>query len=124
MKCLKHHAHLPITIVNENFRWLHEINDICENASRILVGSKCEDPEKRAVAYEDAFKAASQSGMQYMETSSKDNINVEEVFQAIARLALNAKKAQRDELAKDKAENIRVIVKEEKKIVDRSKKCC
>ena len=110
--------------MNENFRWLHEINDNCENASRILVGSKCEDPEKRAVAYEDAFKAASQSGMQYMETSSKDNINVEEVFQAIARLALNAKKAKRDELAKDKAENIRVIVKEEKKIGERSKKCC
>ena len=46
------------------------------------------------------------------------------MFQAIARLALNAKKAQRDELAKDKAENIRVIVKEEKKIGERSKKCC
>ena len=108
----------------ENFRWLHEINDNCENASQILVGNKCEDPGKKVVAYEDAFKVASQLGMQYVETSAKDNINVEEVFQAIARLALNAKKAQMDELAKDKAKNIRVSVVEERKYDESSKKCC
>ena len=110
--------------MNENFRWLHEIKENCENACRILVGNKCEDPEKKAVAYEDAFKAASQSGMQYLETSAKDNINVEEVFQAIAGLALIAKKAQMDVLARDKAENIRVSENEERKIDERSKKCC
>ena len=110
--------------MNKCYRWLDGINDNCEYASRILVGNKCEDPEQKVVDYEDAFKVASQLGLQYMETSAKDNINVEEVFQAIARLALNAKKAQRDELGKDKAENIRVIVREEKKIGERSKKCC
>ena len=108
----------------QHFRWLFEINNNCENASQILVGNKCEDPEQKAVAYEDAFKVASQLGLQYMETSAKENINVEEVFRAIAGLALSTKKAQMDELAKDKAENIRVSVDEERKIDERSKKCC
>ena len=109
--------------MNKNFRWLQEINDNCKNVGVILVGNKCDDLENRVVAFEDALKVATQLGMQYLETSAKDNINVEEAFQAITESALNAKKAQMNELAQDKAEIIKVDVINEMKN-EPSIKCC
>ena len=107
----------------KNFRWLQEINNNCENVGRILVGNKCDDLENRVVAYEDALRVASQIGMQYLETSAKDNINIEETFQAITESALKAKKAQMNELAIDKAENVKVhVVKDLKN--EQNEKCC
>ena len=107
----------------ENFRWLQEIDKYCENVGCVLVGNKCDDSENRVIAYEDALKVASQIGMQYLETSAKDNINVEELFQAVAESALKTKKAQMNGLAKYKAENVKVDVTEDLKNKP-FKKCC
>ena len=122
LTCLKHglfHYHFE----KKNFRWLQEINNNCENVGRILVGNKCDDLENRVVAYEDALRVASQIGMQYLETSAEDNINIEETFQAITESALKAKKPQMNELAIDKAENVKIhVVKDLKN--EQNEKCC
>ena len=80
------------------FRWLHEINQNCDEVSRILVGNKCDDPDRRVVLKEDATRFANQMGIQLFETSAKENINVEEMFRAITNLVLSSKKAQRETL--------------------------
>jgi len=79
-------------------RWLHEINQNCDEVSRILVGNKCDDPDRRVVLKEDASRFANQMGIQLFETSAKENINVEEMFRAITNLVLSSKKAQRETL--------------------------
>jgi len=75
-------------------RWLHEIDQNCENVQRILVGNKCDDAERRVVAQTDARRFSDQMQISYFETSAKNNLNVEEMFNAITRLVLTAKKAQ------------------------------
>jgi len=77
-------------------RWLHEIDQNCENVQRILVGNKCDDTERRVVAQTDARRFSDQMQISYFETSAKNNLNVEEMFNAITRLVLTAKKAQID----------------------------
>nr|XP_035937862.1 ras-related protein Rab-35 isoform X1 [Halichoerus grypus] len=59
-------------------RWLHEINQNCDDVCRILVGNKNDDPERKVVETEDAYKFAGQMGIQLFETSAKENVNVEE----------------------------------------------
>ncbi|CDW56825.1 Ras protein Rab 35 [Trichuris trichiura] len=60
-------------------RWLHEIDQNCENVQRILVGNKCDEKERRVVLQVDAQRFADQTNVQYFETSAKENLNVEEV---------------------------------------------
>ena len=43
------------------------------------VGNKDDCPEKKAVSTEDAKKFAEQIGIEFYETSAKENVNVEEV---------------------------------------------
>lgn len=88
-------------------RWLHEINQNCDEVSRVLVGNKCDDPDRRVVLREDAARFASQMGIQLFETSAKENINVEEMFRAITDLVLHSKKAQRENLDRPTG-NIRI----------------
>ncbi len=89
------------------FRWLHEINQNCDEVSRVLVGNKCDDPDRRVVLAEDAARFASQMSIQLFETSAKENINVEEMFRAITDLVLTSKKAQKESLDRP-AQNIRI----------------
>jgi len=88
-------------------RWLHEINQNCDEVARVLVGNKCDDPDRRVVLREDAGRFASQMGIQLFETSAKENINVEEMFRAITDLVLSSKKAQKEVLDRPQA-NIRI----------------
>ncbi|XP_072044136.1 ras-related protein Rab-35 [Amphiura filiformis] len=76
-------------------RWLHEIEQNCDVVSRILVGNKNDCPEKKVVETDDATKFAEQMGIQLFETSAKENINVEEMFNAITELRLQQKKRKR-----------------------------
>jgi len=88
-------------------RWLHEINQNCDDVARVLVGNKCDDPDRRVVLREDAGRFATQMGIQLFETSAKENINVEEMFRAITDLVLSSKKAQKEVLDRPTA-NIRI----------------
>lgn len=53
------------------------------NAQVILVGNKCDMEEDRVVTYDRGKQLADQLGLEFFETSAKDNINVKEVFERL-----------------------------------------
>ncbi|MFH4983654.1 hypothetical protein AB6A40_010363 [Gnathostoma spinigerum] len=59
--------------------------------TNILVGNKADDPERRVVLEADARRFAETMGIRFFETSAKENINVEEMFNCITGLVLDAK---------------------------------
>ncbi|KAF3850536.1 hypothetical protein F7725_012308 [Dissostichus mawsoni] len=89
-------------------RWLHEINQNCDDVCRILVGNKNDDPNSKVVETTDAQKFAEQMGINLFETSAKENINVEEMFNCITELVLRAKK---EVLAKQQQQQQNDVVK-------------
>ena len=72
-------------------KWLHEIDQNCNRVSRVLVGNKDDNHEKKVVPLEEAQQFADQIGIPLYETSAKEGKNVEEVFHAIAQLVLKQK---------------------------------
>ena len=72
-------------------KWLHKINQNCDRVSRVLVGNKDDDHEKKVVPLEEAQQFADQIDIPLYETSAKEGKNVEEVFHAIAWLVLKQK---------------------------------
>lgn len=50
------------------------------NTCIVLVGNKCDLIEKRKVPYDKAKKFANDLGIDYYETSAKDNINIDNLF--------------------------------------------
>ncbi|KRY21369.1 Ras-related protein Rab-35 [Trichinella patagoniensis] len=101
-------------------RWLHEIDQNCENVQRVLVGNKCDERERRVVLEHDAYRFAEQTNVKYFETSAKENVNVEEMFNCITRLVLQAKNSQQWQEANSKSANIRL----DKASLKRKRKCC
>jgi Ras-related protein Rab-1A len=51
-----------------------------ENVLRFLVGNKCDLEIKRKVTYEQGKELAKQYNINFLETSAKDTINIEELF--------------------------------------------
>ncbi|EDO44528.1 predicted protein [Nematostella vectensis] len=80
------------TFVNVK-RWLHEIDQNCDDVIRILVGNKDDCPSKKVVETADLQKFGEQMNIRVFETSAKENINVEEIFSSITKLVLEKKKA-------------------------------
>lgn len=60
-----------------------------------MVGNKCDLTESRQVTTEDANDIAESLGVQYFETSAKDNINIKQTFDALV-----------DEISEKMAESI------------------
>ena len=51
-----------------------------KNILLVLIGNKCDLEEKRQVSIEEGKKVAEENDMIFVETSAKDNININEVF--------------------------------------------
>lgn len=47
-----------------------------DNAQVILVGNKCDMEDERVISYERGKQLADSLGLQFFETSAKENINV------------------------------------------------
>ncbi|CAG2102788.1 unnamed protein product [Medioppia subpectinata] len=102
-------------------RWLHEIDQNCDVVNRILVGNKNDDPNRKVVVTEDAQRFADQMGIQLFETSAKENINVEDMFNAITRMVLRTKKDTKD---RQNTDNNAIKVHKGSAHKSRHKKCC
>lgn len=78
--------------------------------SRILVGNKNDDGSKKVVSTNEARSLANSYGIELVETSAKDDINVEDVFHKIARSMLRVKDQQQqaEKRAKETQGNIRL----------------
>jgi small GTP-binding protein len=65
--------------------WLQEIERYaCENVNRLLVGNKADLVTKRAVDYNTAKEFADSLGIPFIETSAKNNTNVQKAFLTMA----------------------------------------
>ena len=71
--------------------WLGEVE---RNASsqvlKILIGNKCDLEEKREIPKDERQAFAYRNGMQFMETSAKNNTNVTEAFEALAKIMVES----------------------------------
>lgn len=54
-----------------------------DNAQVILVGNKCDMEDDRVVSFERGKQLADQLGLEFFETSAKENINVKSVFERL-----------------------------------------
>lgn len=73
-----------------------------ENVPVIVVGNKCDLEVERQVSYEEGLAVAKSFNCEFLETSAKQRINVEEAFYGLVRTIRSendAKTAQEDEAA-------------------------
>jgi len=62
-------------------RWMSEIQSNCDEIPRILVGNKVDGP--RSVSNVEAQDIAAKYGLQYIETSAKTNVGIDETFEKL-----------------------------------------
>ncbi|VDK56330.1 unnamed protein product [Anisakis simplex] len=60
-----------------------------ENAQVVLVGNKCDMDDERVVSFERGRQLADQLGLEFFETSAKENINVKAVFEKLVEIICN-----------------------------------
>ena len=63
--------------------WLNQIRTIDDKIPIILFGNKCDLIDNRVVEEEEAKALSNKYNLEYLETSAKENINVNEGFQKI-----------------------------------------
>lgn len=65
--------------------WVQQIKlHATENVAKVLIGNKCDRPDKK-ISAEQGQALAQELGIQFFETSAKNNINVHETFYYIAK---------------------------------------
>ena len=74
----------------ESFRniqnWVKQIkNHASENVCKILVANKCDLQDQRVVSYEEGNQLAQSLNMPFFETSAQEGINIQQLFQTIAK---------------------------------------
>jgi small GTP-binding protein len=67
--------------------WLNDIKENSNEVPVVIFGNKCDLFENYEIENEDAKKFAKDHNLQYFETSAKQNVNVQEGFNSIAKLA-------------------------------------
>ena len=63
---------------------LFDIKRFSKDPYIVLVGAKCDLDSQREISFEMGKEKAEEVGIEYIETSSKLSINVEEVFLKVA----------------------------------------
>ena len=63
--------------------WLSEIDRYCKYPNIIIVGNKSDIPNKRVVKYEEALDFANKNGINLVETSAKNKLNINKLFQSL-----------------------------------------
>lgn len=98
--------------------WIIQVNDNTnEKVKIILVANKIDDVDNRKISREEGEKIANEYKLNYIETSAKENINVEESFKNIAE------EIQKSGIVvQEKNTNVKLNNKNVKK--DLKKNCC
>mmetsp|Transcript_40593 Transcript_40593/g.72169 ORF Transcript_40593/g.72169 Transcript_40593/m.72169 type:complete len:207 (+) Transcript_40593:108-728(+) len=66
--------------------WVSQIQQHADvHVNKILIGNKCDMKDERVVTTEEGQKLAAEYGIQFFETSAKNDIQVEESFVTVAR---------------------------------------
>ena len=93
-------AGIVLTFGIDNKESFEKIKEIRENimannkeiiSPMILVGNKKDLENERKISYDEAKNLANSWGIEYIETSAKNNYNCKEVFEKISKLVLGVK---------------------------------
>ncbi|XP_060680017.1 ras-related protein Rab-10-like [Hemiscyllium ocellatum] len=61
--------------------WIKDTNEYAgNNVGRILIGNKCDMLAARQVSWDNGKRLAQENGMQFFETSAKEDMNIEKAF--------------------------------------------
>ena len=100
--------------------WLGEVErNATPQVLKILIGNKCDLDEQRQITVDEGEAFAARNGMKFIETSAKNNTNVNEAFEALAKIMVESS-------------NKKNVIKVEKKTIkvnkgadlNAKKKCC
>jgi len=76
-------------------KWVNEINRYTsDSVQKLLVGNKCDLVNDRKVTHELGSSLSTELGIQFIETSAKDDTNVERAFENIARNIVQVEQAK------------------------------
>jgi len=79
------------TFKNIDF-WLKEVDKYAsQSVYKILIGNKCDRMDARVISVEDGKLLAERLNMQFVETSAKESINVNESFRFMGEALLKKK---------------------------------
>ena len=71
--------------------WLGEVErNANSQVLKILIGNKCDLEDRREISKDEGEAFAMRNGMQFMETSAKLNTNVNEAFEALAKIMVES----------------------------------
>ena len=101
--------------------WLEIIeNNASEDILKILIGNKIDLEEDREVTKEEGQSFANMHNIQFMETSAKMNTNVNEAFEALAKIMMEYNVNQKVKATK----NDKTVKVSSGKNLSTKKKCC
>ena len=86
--------------------WLKDPNNTEKDFKKILVANKIDLEKSKSINREKYEQFAKQNNMKCIETSAKDNINVKDIFNEIAKLILNDETKQRKEKNNNNNKNL------------------
>ncbi len=70
-------------------KWLRNIDDhASDDVVKMLIGNKCDMDDKRCITRARGEALAREHAISFLETSAKNNINIEKAFFEMARLVL------------------------------------
>ena len=102
------------TLESVNY-WINEINQNCSKEypiSLVLFGNKCDDKENIQVKQEDIDKIKDKYNLTYFETSAKDNINIQNIFEYLTKMTIIKRKNLQNIGLSDNASFDDIVIKE------------
>jgi len=86
-------------------KWLRQVKDSAEpHLVTLLIGNKSDLEEKRAVKQEEALEYAEKHGMGFIETSAKDDVNIQTAFTKLVTEIYTVLEEQEDDGDNNKVE--------------------
>jgi len=72
--------------------WLYEVDRYAVGAvCKMIIGNKCDMAEHREVSYDEAKEFCDFLGIEYVETSAKENVNVHDAFNSLTKRIIQQK---------------------------------
>ena len=79
-------------------KWMRSIQkDEGFNGQIMILGNKCDRKDSRVISKGRGEVIANEYGVRYMETSAKENINIDESFIAISKMILDRMQNNKEE---------------------------
>ena len=110
----------PKTLESINY-WIQQINENCSKEypiSLVLFGNKCDDKENIKVKKEEIDAIKNKYDLTYFETSAKDNINIQNLFEYLIKTTIKKRGNLKNiGLPEDASlDDIKITIKENQKL--------